>query len=157
MELARKYRKGRYHPENPKKYKGDLKTLKYRSGWELTFMQFCDSNPNVVMWSYEEMRIKYVSPVDRHVHTYWPDFLVKMKLKSGQVVTKLIEIKPYKQTTKPINKRKGRPSKRMITEHATWLINGAKWRAAKEWCDDRQIEFVIVTEKDLFKDGKKAN
>jgi len=119
-------------------------------------MQFCDTNPNVIMWSYEELRIPYISPVDRRLHTYWPDFLVKMKLKNGQIVTRLIEIKPHKQTTKPINKRKGKPSKRMITEHATWLINEAKWRAAREWCDDRKIEFVIVTEKDLFKDGKTA-
>ena len=30
-----------------------------------------------------------------------------------------------------------------------WAINQAKWKAAKEYCDDRNYEFKIMTEDDL--------
>jgi hypothetical protein len=148
--LARKYKQGMFRPKNRSKYKGDITNIKYRSGWELKFMQFCDSNPNVTMWTSEEVGIRYISPTDKREHTYWPDFLIKMKLRTGVVVTRMIEIKPLKQTNKPIKKKAGKPSKRLINEHATYLVNQAKWRAAREWCADRKIEFVVMTEEDLF-------
>ena len=39
--------KGRYKPENPKKYKGDSGNIVYRSLWERKFMRYCDLNENV--------------------------------------------------------------------------------------------------------------
>jgi hypothetical protein len=30
-----------------------------------------------------------------------------------------------------------------------WVKNQAKWKAAKEYCDDRNYEFRIMTEVDL--------
>jgi len=152
---ARSKNKGRYHPENPKKYKGDINKIVWRSLWELEFCKFCDRNENVLMWVSEDIKIPYYSPVDHKWHNYHPDFLVKMKKKTGQVTTTLIEIKPYKETIRPTRKKKGPPSKRMIQEHATFMINSAKWRAAKEWCADRKIDFTIITENELFKDKKK--
>jgi len=32
---------------------------------------------------------------------------------------------------------------------ATYGINSAKWEAAKEFCADRNWEFVVLTEKDV--------
>ena len=31
----------------------------------------------------------------------------------------------------------------------TWVVNQAKWKAAKEFCADRGYEFKIMTEDDL--------
>ena len=31
----------------------------------------------------------------------------------------------------------------------TWMINQAKWKAAREFCADRNYEFKIMTEDDL--------
>jgi hypothetical protein len=36
-----------------------------------------------------------------------------------------------------------------VKERKTYEVNQAKWKAAKEWCADRKIEFKIVTEKEL--------
>ena len=52
--------KGRYKPENPKKYKGDSGNIVYRSLWERKFMRYCDLNENVNQQS-EEFFIPYRS------------------------------------------------------------------------------------------------
>jgi hypothetical protein len=31
----------------------------------------------------------------------------------------------------------------------TYAVNEAKWKAAKEWCADRMLEFRIITESEL--------
>jgi hypothetical protein len=59
----------------------------------------------------------------------------------------LIEIKPYNQSIEP--KVKTRITKQYITEVCTYAINQAKWKAAREFCLDRQWEFKVLTEKDL--------
>ena len=62
----------------------------------------------------------------------------------GDVKTYLVEIKPDKQTRPPeVPKRKTR---QYINEVMTWGKNDAKWRAAREYCKDRGIEFIILTE-----------
>jgi len=33
----------------------------------------------------------------------------------------------------------------------TWTINEAKWIAAEKFCEDRNYEFDILTEKHLYK------
>jgi hypothetical protein len=30
-----------------------------------------------------------------------------------------------------------------------WVVNQAKWEAARNWCADRNYEFKIFTEKEL--------
>ena len=37
----------------------------------------------------------------------------------------------------------------MLTEQINYLRNKAKWKAAKEFCADRKIEFKIMTEHEL--------
>ena len=61
-------------------------------------MLMFDDNPNVIRWASEELAIPYVSPVDRKRHKYFPDFLIEMRNRVGQIETVLIEVKPYKQT-----------------------------------------------------------
>ena len=69
--------KGKYKPENPKKYKGDPTNVVYRSLWERKFMHYCDVNENILEWASEEIHIPYISPIDRKKHKYYPDFYIK--------------------------------------------------------------------------------
>ena len=43
-----KFQQGTYVVMNPAKYAGKG-APKYRSGWELAFMRFCDSNDHILM------------------------------------------------------------------------------------------------------------
>ena len=93
--------RGKFQPKNPSKYMGDPTKIQYRSLWERKCMLMFDDNPNVIRWASEELAIPYVSPVDRKRHKYFPDFLIEMRNRVGQIETVLIEVKPYKQTQVP--------------------------------------------------------
>jgi hypothetical protein len=61
----------------------------------------------------------------------------------------MVEIKPEKQTKKPILTEK--VSKRTHSKNMEmFLVNQAKWTAAREFCKENNIEFVILTEKELL-------
>jgi hypothetical protein len=137
-----------YRPSYPKKYKGDPNSIVCRSTWERKFCSYCDLNENIISWASEEFFIPYVSPLDNKVHRYFPDYLIKVREQNGETKTYLIEVKPKKQTKPPV--KKSRATKSFIYETKTYAVNQAKWKAAKEWCDDRKIEFKIITEEDLY-------
>jgi hypothetical protein len=139
--------KGKYKPENPQKYKGDPTNIIYRSLWERKFMLYCDKNLNILEWGSEEIALPYRSPLDNRVHRYFPDFYIKVKESNGQIKKYLVEIKPKKQTVEPQIKQ--RRTKQYIYEVTEWAKNQAKWKAAREFCEDRQWQFKIVTEDDL--------
>jgi hypothetical protein len=143
--------KGRFKPKNWQKYKGDPTNIIYRSLLERQFMVYLDTHSGVLEWQSEEIQIKYISPVDNRVHTYYPDFFVKYITKENKIEETLIEIKPESQTVEPKVKKK--KTRQYLTEVATWLVNNAKWNAAKSYCNQRGIVFKIITEKDIR--GKK--
>jgi len=98
---------GKFQPKNPKKYKGNLSNIVYRSSWEARCMSYFDKNENVIWWSSEEIIVPYRSPVDGKVHRYYPDFIIKVKQKDGGIKTIMIEIKPEYQKKEPkVQKRK---------------------------------------------------
>jgi hypothetical protein len=138
---------GKYRPVNPKKYKGNPTNIIYRSLWERKFMIFCDNNPNILQWGSEECVIPYRSPLDGRVHRYYVDFYIKLQTKSGEIKKYLIEIKPKKQTIPPDPKKK--QTKVYKDKVLTYCKNKAKWEAAKEWCEDRRMQFLILTEDHL--------
>ena len=142
--------KGRFVPKNPQKYKGDPTKIIYRSSWELRFMNYIDTNPNIIQWASEELFIPYRSPLDGKWHRYFPDFIIKMRDKNGKVTVKMIEIKPRSQSVPPTVKKNGsKPTKKYLREVATYGINMSKWEAAKEYCADHNWEFVVLTEKEI--------
>ena len=110
-------------------------------------MVWCDKNENVLEWGSEEIVIPYVSPVDNRVHRYFPDFYVRARTRSGRTQRFIVEVKPKSQTAPP--KRKGRVTKRYLSEVKTYAVNDAKWKAAREYCNDRKMEFMILTEVEL--------
>lgn len=117
-------------------------------------MRHLDANPNVVEWSSEELYIRYLSPLDKQYHRYFPDFLVKYKRPNGSHETWLVEIKPKAQTLLPESVKNRR---RMKKELLTWAVNQAKWKAARVYCADRNWRFRVVTEEDLFPHRKKSS
>ena len=139
--------KGRYTPKNPKKYKGDYHNIIYRSSWERKFMVYCDNSDNILEWGSEEIIIPYLAPWDGKLHRYFPDFYIKVKQASGNTKKFIIEVKPKKQTKPP--KPVSRKTRRWLNEVKTYSINEAKWKHAKEWCENNNMEFKILTEEEL--------
>jgi hypothetical protein len=139
--------KSKYKPSYPRKYKGDPNNIICRSSWERKFCHWCDLNENILEWGSEEFYISYLSPVDKRVHRYYPDFIIKVKESTGNIKTYVVEVKPKKQTKPPV--QKSRVTKSYIHECTTYAVNQAKWKAAEEWCKDRMINFMIVTEEQL--------
>jgi hypothetical protein len=139
--------KGKFSPKNPKKYRGDPTGIVYRSLWELKVMKYLDDNRNVLEWCSEEVAIPYISPVDNRPHRYFPDFIVRMLTPDGGTKTVMIEVKPKAQTREP--KIPTKKTRKYLTEVMTWGVNQAKWKAATEYCLDRQWEFKLITEVEL--------
>lgn len=138
---------GKFRPKNPRKYKGDPRLVIYRSLWELKFMKWCDDHDNVLEWGSEEIVVPYRSPLDGRIHRYFVDFYIKIRNKNNTIKKYLIEVKPKKQTVQPkVPKRK---TPRYLNEVSTYVVNQAKWEAAREWCADRRLEFLILTEEHL--------
>ena len=139
--------KGKYYPTHPEKYKGDPTGIVYRSLWERKFMVYCDKNTNVLEWASEEIAIPYRSPVDNKIHRYFPDFYMKVKENNGAIKRYIIEVKPKKQTQPP--KKPKTQTQAYIREAYEYAKNQAKWKVAREYCEDRMWEFKVITEKEL--------
>jgi hypothetical protein len=144
--------KGKFRPSNPSKYDGNPTEIIYRSGLELRFMSYLDTNTGVIKWQSEEFCIPYKDASRNGTwHRYFPDFLVVVKHGTG-TLTQLIEVKPAKQCEPPkgVMHKDGRKNRRLLTEQLTWVQNNCKWEAAKEYCADRNWKFKIVTDKDIL-------
>jgi len=139
--------KGKYTPNNPKKYKGDPNRIVYRSLWERKFMVYCDTSNSILEWGSEEIIIPYLSPVDGRIHRYFPDFYIKVKKHDGKIEKSIIEIKPKIQCSPP--KIPQRKTNRFYRDIKTWAVNEAKWKYATEFCDVNGLEFKILNEDHL--------
>ena len=140
--------KGKFRPKRPKKYKGDPTQIIYRSLWEKKFMEYCDLTESISQWQSEEFWIPYKSPLDNRVHRYFPDFFIKYRDGNGKRRSVVIEVKPKKETKMPPTNPKKR-TKSWAYSVKMWAINQAKWKAANEYCKNRNYEFRIMTEDDL--------
>jgi hypothetical protein len=139
--------KGKFSPKNIKKYRGDHRSIIYRSSWELKFMKYCDMNRSILEWGSEEIVIPYRSPLDGKVHRYFVDFYIKVQDVNNNIQKYLIEVKPKKQTREPKVQKK--VTKRYINEVTEYAKNQAKWKAAQEFCEDRNYKFMLITEDEL--------
>jgi hypothetical protein len=138
---------GKFKPKNYKKYRGDPTKIYYRSLWERRFMIYCDNNPSIVEWGSEELIIPYLSPVDKKIHRYFPDFYIKYINKTGKVLREIIEVKPKKFLSPPTKQK--RRTRKYLKAVATYSINQAKFKAAEEFCGERKMTFRILTEDNL--------
>jgi hypothetical protein len=133
--------KTRFTPKNISKYIGDPSKIVCRSLWERNVCKFCDDTPSITKWSFEEIIIPYINPLDNKFHNYYPDFVIQFET-NNQTKTWMVEVKPKKQTYLKEN-----ASKR---EKISWITNTAKWEAAKKYCEKNNMEFKIITEKEIF-------
>jgi hypothetical protein len=142
-----RFAQGKFNLKHPEKYVGN-KTPTYRSGWEFHFMKFCDEHPSVTQWASEAIRIPYRNPFTGKQTIYVPDFFIAYADRDGKQRVELIEVKPSNQALK---ERTGRSKH----NQAHWVLNQAKWEAARAWCKQKNIFFRIVTEADLYHQGRK--
>jgi hypothetical protein len=140
-----KWAQGVYQVINPKKYVGQG-LPRYRSGWEHSFMRFCDTNDNIMQWASESIRIPYLHPLTGKMTTYVPDFLITYKTRNNTLRAELIEIKPKGQSAITEGQK---PRDRAVV-----AVNYAKWDAATKWCRNQGLTFRVITEDDMFKNGK---
>lgn len=140
--MARSTNKGVFTPQFPSKYTGEYPII-YRSSWELEFMRYCDLHPGVMEWASEPVKIPYKNPLKGTQTVYVPDFLVTyMKAGGGGKSTKLIEIKPMHEAMEA--------HARSSQDVAIRTRNEAKWGAATQWAGRRGIDFLVLTEAELF-------
>ena len=137
---------------NPEKYTGNAPPIA-RSSWEREFMKYCDHNPDVLEWASEPSDfgsgrpgIPYHDPVRDKQKIYIPDFLVTFIDAQKQKVSKMIEIKPGHETHANLARRGGKDA-------LVQAKNTAKWMAAQAWCMRRGIDFIVLTENELFNGG----
>jgi TnsA endonuclease N terminal len=139
--MANNYTQGYFTPLNPTKYIGNNQP-KYRSGWELTVMRFCDTHPAVIGWASECLRIPYRNPFTGKDTTYYPDFLITYQDKNGNKISEIIEVKPKTQAVLELAKSQ--------QEKAAVVLNMAKWEACRAWCQRHGMKFRILTEEDIY-------
>lgn len=142
-----KYAQGKFTPKNPDKYVGG-KSPTYRSSWEFAFMRFCDEHPSVSKWASEAIKIPYRNPFTGKHTIYVPDFFIAYTDANGKQHAELIEVKPKNQTSLGEAKRNTR-------NQAHAVLNAAKWEAANAYCKQQNIRFRVVSEEDIFHNGKR--
>ena len=140
-----RWAQGDYTIINREKYAGNG-TPRYRSGWELSFMKFCDSNDHVLQWASESIAIPYRHPLTGKMTQYIPDFLITYRTRDNTIKAELIEIKPKKQSVIE--------SKMSNRDRAVVAINYSKWAAAQKWCNQYGLTFRVITEDHMFANGK---
>ena len=141
-----KYANGLYQISNADKYVGK-KVPHFRSSWEHSFMRFCDENPAVLQWASEAIHIPYKNPFTNKNTIYIPDFMIMYMNKNNEKFGELIEIKPSKQTTLEA-------AGRSMRDQAAAVLNAYKWQAAQAWCSQNGLRFRVLTENDIFHQGK---
>lgn len=140
--MAFKFDKAYFIPTNPQKYVGTKMPI-HRSGWEKTVMQLFDTNPNVVSWSSEPIKIPYKNPFTGKYTVYVPDFVVTYVDAKGNRLTEIIEVKPAKETF--LEKAKSQKAK------AAFALNTYKWAAATAFANEHGMKFRVLTEDNIYK------
>jgi hypothetical protein len=111
-------------------------------------MSFCDTNDKIIYWASEVMKIPYRHPFTGKPTIYIPDFFVVYENKRGIKVAEVVEIKPKKQSI--IESKVASAKDRMVV-----AINHSKWAAAKAYCQSQGFVFRVITEDDIFYNGRK--
>ena len=142
-----KFAQGKFALKNPDKYIGK-RTPTYRSSWEWAVMNMCDNNPAIAKWASEAVKIPYRCPLTGKQTIYVPDFFVNYVDKNGKQHAEVWEVKPASQA---IKERVGRSA----MNQAAYIKNMAKWEAARAWCSQQGILFRVISENDIFHNGKR--
>jgi hypothetical protein len=143
--MAGKYFQGSYTPVNPTKYVGTY-PIYFRSSWEHKVMQLFDSNPNILTWSSESIKIPYQNPFTGKYTVYVPDFVVTYVDAKGNQIAEIIEVKPAKETF--LEKAKSQRAKAAVA------LNTFKWAAAQAFAKHHGMTFRVMNEENIFNNPK---
>jgi len=142
-----KFAQGKFALKNPDKYVGN-RSPTYRSSWEWAVMNMCDNNPSIAKWASEAIKIPYRCPLTGKQTIYVPDFFVNYIDKNGKQHAEVWEVKPASQA---IREKVGKNK----MNQAHYIKNMAKWEAARAWCSQQGIMFRVISENDIFHNGKR--
>lgn len=140
---------GRFIPQHPEKYVGNVNKIMFRSSWELRFMKRLDENNAVVRWASEELAIPYMNPVKLDargrpvISRYFPDFIIMYRDATGALKKEIVEIKPMKESV-----MKPGMSER---DKMAYVVNQAKWKAASIYAESQGATFRVITEMTMFR------
>jgi hypothetical protein len=108
-----------------------------RSKWEKEFINFLETNDNVLHWTYD-FPIKYFDKfIAKKQQTYFIDFFVKLKNKK----VLLIEIKPLSFLKESV-KTKSEKFKKIY--RFNYLKNKSKFKQASQFAKSKGWNFYIV-------------
>lgn len=155
------FHQGFFKPQNPLKYMGDPTKIVYRSLWELKFMNYCDNKDIIAKWSSEHIAIPYQDGQGK-IHRYYPDFYLEKIIPNdpNNYIRAIIEIKPKSEISPDFINSDGSIMHpeiylKKITAKSlesyeyklkTYQKNLYKWTKAKIWCQQRQMQFVLMDE-----------
>lgn len=135
------YVQGQYKPINPSKYVGTFPII-FRSSWEFKVMQMFDSNPNIISWASESLKIPYQNPFTGKYTVYVPDFVVTYVDAKGNQKAEIIEVKPAKETF--LEQAKSQRSKAAVA------LNTFKWAAAHAFAKSHGMTFRVLNENHIW-------
>lgn len=158
----KKYKQGNFIPDNKDKVikLNSQGGIYYRSGYELKIYRYLDLNPNVVRWGAEFIEIPYTKRSVKKTkwgeyqwtessHRYYPDVYYELKKSDGSISKVLAEIKPYSETKQPVLSKSATKKQLENFEYSMnlWNANMYKWKQAIEYSSNREMKFVIISEK----------
>jgi hypothetical protein len=100
-----------------------------------------------LQWASEAIHVPYRNPFTNKQTIYVPDFLIIYVDKNGAKHGEVIEVKPSTETTME--------SARNVRDRAYVALNHTKWQAAAAWCKNQGLKFRVVTENEIFHQGKR--
>lgn len=142
--MPRQFLQGKYKPDHPDKYQGDITDIVFRSSWELIAFKFCDNANDIVSWSSEGVILPYRG-IDGKMHRYFMDLWISARRPDGTTRKFLVEIKPKSKLTPP-KKTANKKDESFLRELNEYLTNQKKWEAARAYCKERDMDFLIWTE-----------
>ena len=88
--------------------------------------------------------IPYFDKANNKPRRYFTDFYIEFE--DGRRM--IIEIKPYKELQKPVQKQLKTPKQKIqyLNEMKKYITNISKWKSAVAFCKANGIEFKILTE-----------
>lgn len=156
-----KYKQGLFIPKNKNKLikANDKGGVYYRSGLEEKMMIYLDTNDSIKSWGSEFMKIPYSktdwdnknSEMKTTFHTYYPDFYYEIYRSDGSISKVIAEVKPKSQTVQPIlrDNPTAKQLKNLEYDLKEWNRNLSKWGEMIKYCENKGMEFIILTEEQL--------
>ena len=121
--------------------------VNYKSSLEFKAFRYCDMNKYIKKWSLEPFSIQYYKPTTKKFHRYFVDLYIEFE--NSQKF--LVEVKSSGETVEP--KKPSKKTQKAILNYQkalqTFAVNSAKWEACRQFCSEKGLKFIILTEREL--------